>query len=191
MEKSISPTEAELQELRDKIQEAKRNADYQKLKDELKDIVFRANNTPNEFEGMMQVPDTERILKSKRANPRFFELLFDRLRGMLSIRPVIGNVIALLIAGLLFYYLFHEIGEKWFLAYQRYFSIGIQLFAAIQIIKSGTRSLILPFLALVIGGIASHSLHVDQTLFHFSKSFYEHLMIVGIIGLAMSVLSID
>lgn len=96
-----------------------------------------------------------------------------------------------MLAGVALYYIFNEIKEPWFIKYQNYFGIGIQLFAALQIIKSGSRSLLLPVLALVVVGIASHSLAEDQTLFHFGKAFFEHLTIVGVIGVGVSILSID
>lgn len=191
MDSTFTPTENDLQALRDQIQEAKRAAEFEQLKQDLHDITYKAVNTPNEFEGMMQVPDTQKILKTKRKHHQFVELLLERIRGMFALRPVIGNIIALMLSVLIFYYIFHEVGGKWFEQYGQYFTIGIQFFAGLQIIKSGTRSLILPFLALIIGGMVSHGLSGDQTVFHFGKSFYEHLTIVGIIGLGVSILAID
>jgi hypothetical protein len=110
---------------------------------------------------------------------------------MFSLRPIIGSIIALLIAGVALSYIYHEVDMTSFTKYQSYFAIGIQVFAAIQIIKSATRGLLLPFLALVIGGTVAHSLGAHHTLMHFNRTFYEHLMIVGIIGLGVAVLSID
>ena len=78
-----------------------------------------------------------------------------------------------------------------FMKYQGYFAIGIQLFAAIQIMKSATRSLILPFLALIVGGTVAHQLPAGHALLHFARPFYQHLMIVGIIGIGIAVLAID
>ncbi len=183
------PSESELQTLRDQIGEAKRIAEYVQLKRDLQDIVSKSVNMPNEFEGVMQIPDTEQVLKSKREKPRFLELLTERLRGMFSVRPIIGNVIALLIACVLLYSIYDQLGVTH--ATKDFLSIGIEIFAAIQIIKSGTRSLLLPFLALIIGCTASHSIASNNLIFHFGKDFYQHLMVVGIIGLGVSVLSID
>lgn len=185
----VIPSDTELQNLRDQIDEAKRAAEYAKLKRDLKDIVSSAVNTPNEFEGVMQMPDTDRVLKTKHAKPHFFELMIERLRGMFSVRPIIGNIIALLIAGIALYYIFEAAGVS--RASQGFLAAGIEIFAAIQIIKSATRGLLLPFLALIIGGAASHAISDHQMVFHFGKIFYEHLMVVGIIGLGISVLSID
>ena len=191
IETTMIPNEQDLVSLRSEIEAAKRKAEYDKLKKDLHDITYKAVNTPTEFDGMMQVPDTQKALKTKRQGYHFFELLFDRVRGMFSLRPIIGNIIALLIAGIALFYIFNEVNMTGFEKYQSYFAIGIQIFAAIQIIKSATRGLLLPFLALIIGGSIAHSLGAHETLLHFNKAFYQHLMITGIIGLGVAVLSID
>lgn len=191
METVTLPTEQDLSLLKSQIEDAKRKAEYDRLKQDLHDITYKAANTPTEFDGAMQLPDTDKVLKTKRRNYHFFDLLFGRIRGMFSLRPIIGNIIALLIAGIALFYIFNEIDMAGFGKYQSYFAIGIQIFAAIQIIKSATRGLLLPFLALIVGGTIAHSLGADQTLLHFNKTFYEHLMITGIIGLGVAVLSID
>ena len=102
---------------------------------------------------------------------------------MLAVRPIIGNIIAL-------FYIHHEIDLAGFSSYRHYFGLGTLLFAALQIIKSATRSLMLPILALVIGSLIAHSLSGSNTLFGFSKTFFEYLMITGVIGVAISVLTI-
>lgn len=141
------PTDQDLQNLKDEINAAKRKAEYDLLKQELQEVTYKAVNTPNEFDGAMQVPDTEKKLVTKRKGQRFFELLFNRIRDMFSLRPIIGNIIALMIAGVALFYIYREVDMAGFKDYQGYFAIGIQIFAAIQIIKSATRGLLLPFLA--------------------------------------------
>ena len=42
-----------------------------------------------------------------------------------------------------------------------------------------------------IESLIAHSLSGPQTLFGFSKTFFEYLMITGVIGVAISVLTID
>lgn len=135
------------------------------------------------------MPDTQKTLKSKPESPRFVELFIDRLRDMFSVRPIMGNIIALLIAFIALYYIYDELGVS--RATKDFLAIGIEIFSAIQIIKSGTRGLLLPFLALIIGGTGTHMLSHSPMLFHFGHAFYERLMVVGIIGLGVSVLSID
>ena len=53
------------------------------------------------------------------------------------------------------------------------------------------RAVMLPLLALVIGSLIAHSLPGPQTLFDFSKAFFENLIIIGVIGVVISVLTID
>ena len=191
METATRLTEQDLNQLKSQVEEAKRKAEYDRLKRDLHDITYKAANTPTEFDGAMQRPDTNKVLRTKRTKHHFFDLLFERVRGMFSLRPIVGNIIALLIAGVALFYIYNEMNMAGFEKYQGYFAIGIQIFAAIQIIKSATRGLLLPFLALIVGGSIAHSLGADQTLLHFNKAFYEHLMITGIIGLGVAVLSID
>ncbi len=164
---------------------------YDQFKSDMHDITYRAAHMPTEFDGAMQIPDTQRVLKTKRKGGHFFDVLFDRLQQMFALRPIIGNVIALLMAGVVLYYIFHEVSLAGFGKYQAYFGWGIQLFAAIQIIKSGTRSLLLPFLAMVIGASVSQHLGGHETLLNFGRDFYQHLAIVGIIGLGVAILTID
>ena len=185
----IVPSESELQSLRDQISEAKRAAEYIQLKRDLQKLVSETINMPNEFDGMMQMPDTEQLLKTKREKPRFIDLFIDRLRGMFSVRPIMGNIIALLVAFIALYFIYDELGVS--RATRDFLAIGIEIFSAIQIIKSGTRGLLLPFLALTIGGAGAHMLSHSPMLFHFGHAFYEQLMVMGIIGLGVSVLSID
>ncbi|MEM9242837.1 MAG: hypothetical protein AAGA27_02110 [Pseudomonadota bacterium] len=137
----------------------------------------------------MTVPDTHRLLKTKRPL-NFIERLLSRLINMFSPQPIIGNIIALLIALGALYYVFNFLQTTSLARYHDYFAIGIQLFAALQIIKSGTRSLLLPAIAVIVGVIAYQQLQVGQLLFAFDRDFYLHLSVVGIIGLAASMLSI-
>ncbi len=191
LETTLPPTEEELSELKEKIREAKQKAEYEKLKQELHDITYSAAHMPTEFDGAMQMPDTDKVLKAKRNKRHFFDLLIGRIKNMFSFRPIIGNVIALLLSMVALYYIFHEVDMAGFGKYRSYFAIGIQIFAAIQIIKSATRSLLLPILAMIVGGSIAHSIGTHELLLHFDKAFYEHLMITGIIGLGVAILTID
>jgi len=89
----------------------------------------------------------------------------------------------------LLYVLFNEIALSGFRDYQSYFVITIECFAAWQIIKSGRSGLLLATAALIVGGVAAHQLGYHETLFHMGRQFYQYLMIVGIIGLGVSVFS--
>lgn len=139
----------------------------------------------------MQQPDSHRALKSESARPHLIDMILSRLKTMFSLRPVVGNIIGLMVASLALYYIFHEFQHVGLGKLERYAGIGIQIFAAIQIIKSGARSLALPVLAAVIGTSVYHSLGAHEYLLHFPKAFYQYLMVVGVIGMGISVLSID
>jgi hypothetical protein len=69
--------------------------------------------------------------------------------------------------------------------------IGLLLFGGVQIVKSATRSIMLPLVATIAGAVLSHSLPAGQTVLTYGANFYQYLMIVGIVGLGMSALMID
>ncbi len=191
MTKIIIPLEQDIQVLRDQVNRAERINEYNRLKSDLQGLMNVAVNTPNEFEGGMKIVDTEAVLKTKRNANNIFDLIFHRLGTMFALRPVIGNMISLVLTLTVLFYIFNYLDGTMYAKYKNYFAVGIQLTAALQIIKSGTRSLILPFLALVIGAMVSQTLGDNQSLLHFNKLFYQHLMVVGMIGLGVSIMSID
>ena len=188
MDVDIIPNDREMEKLRQDVAMRKRYTEYQRLQRELQTT---DSEMGSDMDGSIQVADNYRTLYTSRTRHHVVDLFIHRLAKMFSLRPVIGNIIALLLSCLILYYLFYEVRIHGFTKYQSYFEIGIQLLAALQVIKSGTRSLILPFLALVVGTVVAHTLPHNQTLFHFGQVFYQRMMIVGIIGLAVSVLAID
>jgi hypothetical protein len=158
---------------------------------QISDITMKAVNTPNEFEGVMQIPDTDKILHTKRKSTHFMEIFISRLTRMLSPRPIIGNLIAIGLAIFALAFLHSELTLHHFGKYQHYIGVGLLVFAGLQIIKSSTRSLLLPLLATVAGAIISHSLPNGQTLFTYGATFYQYVMIAGLIAVGFSVLNID
>ena len=182
----------EIETLKNQLQEAKEKKELVALRNELEKTIQETANTPNEFDGAMQVPDSIEALKTKRKVRSFVELLLQRLGAMLSPRPVIGNIIAIGVAIASFLYLQYNVLALAHLGkYQHYIGIGLLVFAALQIVKSGTRSLILPIIATVAGSIISHQLTSTQSLLGYGPTFYQYVMITGIIGLGVGVLSID
>lgn len=184
-------TEQDLNQLKSKIEAAKRQVEYDQLKRDLVDLTYKAANTPTEFDGAMQLSDTDHVIQTQRKSVHVVEMMFHRIQRMFSLKPIIGNIIALLIAAIVLFMIFNNMNKTGFNAVQHYLAIGIQIFAAIQIIKSATRGLLLPCLALVIGAVVAHSLGAHQTFLHFNKTFYNDLMITGIIGLGVAVVAID
>ena len=192
METINLPTETDIRVINTQIQDAKRSAEYEELEQELHDVTYKASHMSTEFDGQMQLPYIHQVLKSRHRKLHFFDILFARIHAMFSLRPVTGNIIALLIAGIALFYIFNEANMAGFEKYQNYFAIGVQIVAAIQIIKSATRSLLLPFVGLVIGTAVAHSLGAPHsTLLHFNREFYQHLTMVSIIGICVAVLAID
>ena len=139
----------------------------------------------------MESVDDVRALHSKGRLKTAIELILERLQAMFAITPIIGNIIGLGLAMFALYYIRHEIDLAGFGHYRNYFGIGIEIFGALQVIKSGTRSLTLPLVALVGGSIIAHSIPHGQMVMGFGRDFYEQLMIVGIVGIGASVLTIS
>lgn len=133
----------------------------------------------------------DQVLNVKHRDVSFITVLMRRLISMMSVQPIIGNIIAIGLAIVALHYIYHEVDLAGFHKYCHYFGIGIQVFAGLQVIKSGARSLLLPLLAMIGGGMIAHTLGAHETLFTFNKTFYEYVMITGVIGLGFSILSID
>lgn len=191
MDEIVMPNEHDIATMKSKIEAMRRKAEFEQLKQELADVTHKAVNTPSEFEGAMQLPDTDKVLKSKRKTASFFDLVFDRVRAMLAVRPIVGNIIAIGLAFFALYYIYNEIQGTVLAEYQSYMGTGMCIFAAIQCLKSSTRSILLPILALVAGSSISHTLGQGDVLLGHGVTFYQYMMGIGIIGVGLSVLSID
>lgn len=180
-----------LESLQEKITAAKQERECQRLKQELERIAEETSNIPSEYQGAMQVADTARVLHTKRTGWHLIELIQTRIIRMLSPRPIIGNLIGIGVTLLALFFLQHEVTLHHFGQYRHYIGVGLLVFAGLQIIKSSSRSLILPLLAMVIGAMVSHTLTPHQTLFTYGATFYQYVMIVGIIGLGIAAITID
>lgn len=166
-------------------------SEYDQLKRDLAAMHSQAQQLPSEYDGSLQWPDHQQVLKSQRRSRHAIELLLQRLAAMFAIRPILGALIALGLTAVVLFYIRHEIDLAGFGAYRHYFGWGAEIAGALTIIKSATRSLLLPFVALVIGGMIAHSMGSHGTVFGFSHRFYEQLMLVGVVGLILSILTID
>ncbi len=191
MNTSSTPSQYELNALIKKRDELKQQQQLDQLKEEIQEITQQAVNKPNEFEGAIQVKDSYRVLHTKRKYSAFTELVIARIIGMVSLRPVIGNTIAIGLAIIAIAFLHQGLMLSHLAKYQHFVGIGLLIFAGLQIIKSGSRSICLPLIAMVSGAIISHQLKSDALLFTYGQTFYQCLMITGIMGVAISVLSID
>lgn len=198
MENTIEPgkdadLEQAMTQIQEEIKDLKQREQYQKLKNNLNEITTRVVNTPNEFAGAMQIPDTARVLKTKREKNTFSELLMTRIIAMCAVRPIIGNIIAIMISLVGMHYIWNVVQLKGFAQYRGYFSITMQIFAAIQVVKSASRSILLPGLCLIFGSAGAHQLITSghSHLLGADHTFYEGMVITGILGFAVAVLTID
>ena len=180
-----------IESIKAQLETLKRKNELSKLKEELAEASQIANQTPNEFEGSMQIPDTDKVLKTKRKTTSFFDIVFERVRAMLAVRPIVGNIIAIGLAFFAMYYIYNEIQGTVLAKYQGYMGTGMCVFAALQVVKSSTRSILLPILAVMIGSSISHTLGNGTHLLGHGVTFYQYMMGVGIVGIGISVLSID
>jgi hypothetical protein len=143
----------------------------------------------------MQSPDTERVLQSKKGKDNFMNTLIRRLQHMCSPRPAIGNFIALgiIVAALCFTrggFITH-IGEYDVSKYLPYLGYGALISGALQIIKSATRTLLIPLLAIIIGGLIIAGMGQNDVVMAFDKWVYQGMFISGIMGLIIASFSID
>jgi len=188
-------TEREISELKEKIADQKRVDQYNKLKADLEDISYRAANTNNEFQSAMQSPDTDRVLQSRKGKDNFINLFIARVQRMCSPRPAVGNFIALGITLAVLFLMRSGIVThigSWdvsnFLPYLGYLALAS---GALQIIKSATRTLLIPLLALIIGGLITASMGQNDIVMSFGKEVYSGMFVCGIIGLIIASFSID
>jgi len=188
-------TEREISEMKEKIADQKRVTEYNKLKTDLADISYRSANTPNEFDSAMQSPDTDRVLQSRKGKDNFINLFIARVQHMCSPRPAVGNFIALgIILAVIFLLrsgVVTHIGSYDVSKYLPYLGYGALIAGALQIIKSATRTLLIPLLALVIGGLITVSMGQNDIVMTFGNEIYQGMFICGIIGLIIASFSID
>ena len=185
-----APTEVELNDLKAQLEAAERQRQYDEIKSKL-DAIQGQGSEPNEFEGAMQIPDTEKVMQTKRQSQHLIEKIIKRVTHMLSPRPVVSNLIAIGLAFIALHFLRHEVTLAGFGKYQNYIGTGLLIFAALQVIKSSTRSLFIPVVTMIAGAIISHTLPHSEHFLGYTAKFYQYVMITGIIGLGISVLTID
>ena len=185
-----APTDSQLNDLKAQLEAAERQRQYNEIKSKL-DAIQGQGNELNEFEGAMQIPDTEKVMQIKRQSQHLIERIIKRLTHMLSPRPVVGNLIAIGLAFIALHFLRHEVTLAGFGKYQNYIGTGLLIFGAIQVIKSSTRSLFIPVVTMIAGAIISHTLTHSEHFLGYTAQFYQYVMITGIIGLGISVLTID
>lgn len=129
--------------------------------------------------------------KFEKSQKTLSQLIITRFLHMCSLRPIIGNCIALglALAGLIILQLALDGTEM--SSFKRYLSGFIELAAAVQVLKSASRSLVLPLAATLIGALMVNQVTANQLLLGQSLIVYQGLLVTGLIGIALSVFSID
>ena len=188
-------SDREIQELRNKIEEQKRLQEYQTLKKDLEEISYRSANSLNEFDSAMQSPDTDRVLQSRKGKDHFINIAIKRFQHMLSPRPAVGNFIALALIISVIVLLRGNFIQK-IDGYDvhkllPYLGYGALVAGALQIIKSATRTLLIPLLAIIIGGLIIAAMGQNDVVMTFDKWVYQGMFISGIVGLIIASFAID
>ena len=170
---SLIVSDQEVRELREKIAEKKRLEEYEQLKKDLYNINLKANNELNEFQGGMKQVDTEKVLKRKDGKQNLSDLILNRFLKMCSLRPIVGNLIGIgmLMASIisLHYYLNTKELQPFIMVLTYFLELGI----GVQILKSASRSIVLPVFSILLATIFLASIKPDQTLLLHPLLFFQ------------------
>lgn len=191
MDNTFPITDDKIEELHLKITEHKKREEYNRLQRDLFEITYRAHNTLNEFDGDMKQADLDQVLSNKNKKQTFSDIFISRFMKMCSIRPITGNLIAITLAIIALCSLNVFLNNPELKTLKLGLGYFIEFAAGIQILKSASRSLLLPIIATIVGAIVANQLTGHQVFLQHPADFYEVLMITGLIGIAISIFSID
>lgn len=191
MENTLAITDENLNELRHQISEQKKREEYARLKKDLFDITYKANHTLTEFDAGMKQVDTENVLSKPNRKQTLSEILIARFIKMCALRPITGNLIALALAFIAVFSLHSFLNNPDLAFLKKVLCPLIELAAGVQIYKSASRSLVLPIAATLIGAIISNQLSGHELFLQHSSEFYQALLITGLIGITVSIFTID
>ena len=193
MDYSLAVNDNDINELKLKLKiDAQRKVhEYAKLKKDLFDITYQASHTLTEFDGGMQQIDTEQSLKTKRTTSSFYDLLISRTIKMCNVRPIVGNVIGIVLSIIGLVFLLNFLNNPELKTLKIYLAYFIEIAAAVQVLKSASRSIVLLLVATIMGSIVSNQLTGHQLFLNQPSLFFQAMMITGLIGISISVFSID
>ena len=180
------PSEIDLDILKKQVEEVKRANEYAELKKELQNMQQLQVDQSKMTHGAIQSVDEHQLLKTKRTGSSVFEKVFIRIGEMASPASVTGSISAIVIGIVCLTILYYKADALGLKEYQHFLGFGILIAGAWQIVKSGSRSLFLPIIAVIVGFAASSNLNHGYTFLSFSKDFYNMLTLVGIAGLINS-----
>lgn len=184
-------SDEDIRSIREQIQEQKRLAEFEELKGELFDISYKANHSLTDFDGGMKQVDTDKVLKTKRSAHTFSEMIIARFMKMCSFRPIVGSIVAVGLALACVICIFSFLHHPKLDNYRILVAYCIEMAAGVQILKSASRSLLLPVLATIIGAIVANTMEPNQLFLFHHQLFYQIMMLTGILGISISVFTID
>jgi len=191
MELSMDVIDKEIRDLKLEIAEQHKKKEYDNLKKDLFDITYKANNTMTEFDGGMTEVDTEKLLKTPRSKDSFFDLVILRILRMFNARPIVGNIIGIGLAFVGLMSMNKYMNNPELVMVKMYLGRFMMISGIVQILKSATRSLLLPLVATAVGGTIANQLTGNHLMLGQPSWFYQGVLITGLIGIAISVFSID
>jgi hypothetical protein len=191
MELSMDVIEQEIRDLKLEIAEQKKKEEYETLKKDLLNITYKANHALTEFDGGMTEVDTEKLLKTSRSKDSFFDLVIARIIRMFNARPIVGNIIGIGLAFVGLMSMNKYMNNPDLVMVKMYLGRFMMISGVVQILKSATRSLLLPLVATAVGGIIANQLTGNQLMLGQPSWFYQGVLITGLVGIAISVFSID
>jgi len=191
MELSMDVIDKEIHDLKLEIAEQQKKKEYDNLKKDLFDITYKANNTMTEFDGGMTEVDTEKLLKTPRSKDSFFDLVILRILRMFNARPIVGNIIGIGLAFVGLMSMNKYMNNPELVMVKLYLGRFMMISGVVQILKSATRSLLLPLVATAVGGTIANQLTGNHLMFGQPSWFYQGVLITGLVGIAISVFSID
>lgn len=192
MTMSLAPSMDDLATLRSRLDEQKRIAEYQQLKKDLEEMTTKVVNTPSDLEGAMQMPDTDKVLVTKRLTHSIIEKIVDRALKMCAIQPIIGSIIAIIlpIAGIFFLHFLasqaQRHGVHWIAKGLPYFMKGSIIAISLAILASASRSILLPVLGMVFAGFFCSVLQGHETMLNFG---FNDFLILGVTSFVASLFS--
>lgn len=188
----VIPTHDDLAILKDRLNEQKRIAEYQQLKKDLEEMTTKVVNTPSDLEGSMQVPDTDKVLVTKRLTHSIVDKIVDRALKMCAIQPIIGSIIAIMlpIGGMFFLHFLSQLasqhGVHWVAQGLPYFMKGSMIAISLAILASASRSILLPILGMVFAGFFCSVLQGHETVLNFG---FNDFLILGVTSFVASLFS--
>jgi len=110
---------------------------------------------------------------------------------MCSLRSVVGNIIGIGLSLISIISLHYYLGQKELQPFVMIVTYIMEASIGIQVIKSASRSIILPVFTMIFMVTFLASLKENQSWLHHPILFFQIALVVGIISVAVSVFSID